>query len=168
MIGVAANRLTSLASEPRQLNPQIDPQIAWQIQYIYSRCCALLRLAAIHQIIKFYAPDPPYIDEAPVDRYRLATDSFGDLAQGNLSAQQLIHTLIDTTDKWAQEDPLSSLRRVKLAVAVAAAFDPFYQANSPWGLKLEQQRQWYVLVRAVQVILQRLAWGGLGTLVEQL
>ncbi|MEM9904117.1 MAG: hypothetical protein AAF921_03725 [Cyanobacteria bacterium P01_D01_bin.44] len=160
---------------PLSQSPELNPRTIWQIQYIYSCCCTLLRRAAVHQIIKFCATEPvcsettPCAAEIPVDRYRLVTaDSLGDLTQCDPSTQQLIHTLIDTTDKWAQEAPLSALRRVKLAIAVAAAFDQFYRANPPWGLKLKQQRQWYVLVRAVQVILQRLVLGAFGTLVEQL
>ncbi|MEM8804636.1 MAG: hypothetical protein AAGF01_01135 [Cyanobacteria bacterium P01_G01_bin.38] len=155
--------------------PELNPRTIWQIQYIYSCCCTLLRRAAIHQIIKFDATEPVCPEAAPcaagvtVDRYRLATaDSVGDLTQYDPSTQQLIHTLIDTTDKWAQEAPLSALRRVKLAIAVAAAFDQFHRANPPWRLELKQQRQWYILVRAVQVILQRLVLGAFGTLVEQL
>ncbi|MEO1404280.1 MAG: hypothetical protein AAFV72_23930 [Cyanobacteria bacterium J06635_1] len=164
--------LASRDSSQAYLN--LPPELTWRIHHMYSRCCTLLRLAAAHQIVDFCVAESPCPSELPrtaeatVARYRLVIHSFGDLAQKNPSAQRLIHTLIDTTDKWAQEIHPPALRQVKLAIAVADAFDWFYRATSLWGLTLEQQRQWCSLVRAVQVILQGLVLPSLGPLTDRL
>ncbi|MEO0457202.1 MAG: hypothetical protein AAF152_11580 [Cyanobacteria bacterium P01_A01_bin.114] len=147
--------------------------LGWQVQLAYSRCCTLLKLAERHQTLQFCRPP------AAADRYQLAgADLFSPrlntgLALASSGTRQLIHSLIDATDRWAanqedRSDLRSGDRLLKLAATVAKAFEQFDQATPLWSLSLAQRRLCLGLVRSVQVILQRLAFGPLGPLTEQL
>ncbi|NEP16260.1 MAG: hypothetical protein F6J97_05070 [Leptolyngbya sp. SIO4C1] len=161
--------LVSLNQIPLQPDcDRIARRPPWQIQYVYGRCCSLLRRAAQQQQISFCHPQ-----SAASYQLQAAPDLFWQLRQVGLSGlatgeRALIHALIDAADGYEQLSHALAAGCLKLAYALSQAFELFYAACSPWAGTPEQRQLRLGLIRAVQAMLYRLSCPHLGALSSHL